>query len=48
LTTAVYPGSFDPITNGHIDVATRTAGLFEKLIVGVYETPNKKVLFSLE
>ena len=48
MTTAVYPGSFDPITNGHIDVATRTAGLFEKLIVGVYETPNKKVLFSLE
>jgi pantetheine-phosphate adenylyltransferase len=48
LTTAIYPGSFDPITNGHIDVATRAAGLFDKLIVGVYKTPNKPVLFNLE
>ncbi len=48
MTVAIYPGSFDPITNGHIDVATRAAGLFERLVVGVYETPNKKVLFSLE
>jgi pantetheine-phosphate adenylyltransferase len=48
LTTAIYPGSFDPITNGHIDVATRAAGLFDKLIVGVYKTPKKPVLFNLE
>ncbi len=48
MTVAVYPGSFDPITNGHIDIATRAAGLFDRLVVGVYETPAKKVLFSLE
>ena len=48
MTVAVYPGSFDPITNGHIDVATRAAKLFSKLIVGVYKTPNKPALFSLE
>lgn len=45
---ALYPGSFDPMTNGHVDVASRAAKLFEKLIVGVYETPNKRLLFSTE
>ena len=48
MTIAVYPGSFDPITNGHIDVATRASKLFEKLIVAVYGTPNKHLLFSAE
>ena len=48
MTVAICPGSFDPITNGHIDVATRAAGLFDKLIVGVYEAPNKPTLFNLE
>jgi pantetheine-phosphate adenylyltransferase len=48
LTTAVYPGSFDPITNGHIDVITRAARLFSKLIIGVYETPDKRLLFTLK
>jgi pantetheine-phosphate adenylyltransferase len=47
LTTAIYPGSFDPITNGHIDVVTRAARLFAKLIIGVYETPDKRLLFTL-
>ncbi len=46
MTTAIYPGTFDPITNGHIDVATRAAKLFSKLIVGVYETPGKHALFA--
>ena len=48
MTIAVYPGSFDPITNGHMDIVRRALAIFEKLIVGVYERPNKHLLFSLE
>jgi len=48
LTIAIYPGTFDPITNGHLDIATRAAKLFEKLIIGVYGTPNKHLLFTTE
>ena len=43
---AVYPGSFDPITNGHLDIAIRAARLFDKLIIGVYDTSDKRILFS--
>jgi len=46
LSTAIYPGTFDPITNGHLDIATRAARLFDRLIIGVYKTPNKPLLFS--
>ncbi len=48
MTIAIYPGSFDPITNGHIDVARRAAKLFDKLVFAVYKTPGKPTLFSLE
>ena len=48
MTIAVYPGSFDPVTNGHIDIATRAAQLFDKLVIGVYDTPDKRILFSTE
>jgi pantetheine-phosphate adenylyltransferase len=48
LTIALYPGSFDPITNGHIDIATRAARLFDKVIIGIFATPDKRVTFSLE
>jgi len=48
LTIAIYPGSFDPITNGHLDIVTRAAKLFEKLIVGIYDAPDKNVLFTTE
>jgi pantetheine-phosphate adenylyltransferase len=48
LTIAVYPGSFDPITNGHMDIVRRALALFDKLIVAVYEKPSKRLLFSIE
>jgi len=48
LTIALYPGSFDPITNGHLDIAIRAAKLFDKVIIGVYATPEKHLLFSTE
>ena len=48
MSIAIYPGTFDPITNGHLDIATRAARVFGKLIIGVYDTPNKRVLFTTE
>jgi pantetheine-phosphate adenylyltransferase len=45
---AVYPGSFDPIHNGHIDIALRAAKIFDEVIVAIYDMPKKKLLFSLE
>jgi pantetheine-phosphate adenylyltransferase len=48
LITALYPGTFDPITNGHIDIATRASKLFEKIIIGVYDNSSKHLLFTTE
>ena len=48
MTVAIYPGSFDPITNGHIDIVNRSAKLFEKIIIAVYGTPNKHLFFTTE
>lgn len=45
---AVYPGSFDPVTNGHLDIITRGAKVFDKLIVGVLVNVDKKGLFDIE
>ncbi|HRP71492.1 MAG TPA: pantetheine-phosphate adenylyltransferase [Luteimonas sp.] len=46
--TAVYPGTFDPITNGHVDLVDRAAPLFERLVVGVAASPAKRPTLSLE
>ena len=48
MTVAISPGAFDPITNGHLDIATRAAKLFEKVIIGVYKSPAKDILFTTE
>jgi len=45
---AIYPGTFDPLTLGHLDIIKRSAGLFERLIVAIALNPSKKPLFSLE
>jgi pantetheine-phosphate adenylyltransferase len=45
---AIYPGTFDPVHSGHIDIATRAAGLFEHLTVAIYARPLKSLLFSTE
>ena len=48
MSTAIYPGSFDPITNGHIDVIKRGARVFEKVVVAVADNPAKQALFTKE
>jgi pantetheine-phosphate adenylyltransferase len=45
---AVYPGSFDPLTNGHLDIAIRAARVVDQLIIGVFATPSKNLLFTTE
>ena len=46
--TAVYPGTFDPITNGHVDVAERASRMFHRVIISVAANPGKQPFFSLE
>lgn len=46
MVLALYPGSFDPVTMGHVDIAERAAALFDGVVVGVYEIPPKQLLFS--
>ena len=48
MTTAIYPATFDPITNGHIDIAERASKIFSEVIVSVYDRPMKDLLFSVE
>ena len=47
MKTAIYPGSFDPITNGHLDVIVRALSLFDRVIVTVADNPTKEPLFSI-
>ena len=44
---AIYPGSFDPVTNGHKDIIDRASRVFDKVIVSVLENPRKEPLFSI-
>lgn len=46
MTIAIYPGAFDPITNGHLDIAIRASRLFDKVIIAVYDTPAKNLMFT--
>lgn len=48
MTKACCPGSFDPVTNGHLDVIERASRLFDEVVVAVIENPSKKPLFSLD
>jgi len=48
MNVAIYPGSFDPITNGHLDIIERSSRLFDRLIVAVLKNPHKKSLFTVE
>ncbi|MGR5235804.1 pantetheine-phosphate adenylyltransferase [Vibrio alfacsensis] len=44
----IYPGTFDPITNGHLDLIERTANMFDSVIIGVAASPSKKTMFTLD
>ena len=46
MTLGVYQGTFDPITNGHLDVVTRASKTFSHVILGIFDTPDKKLLFN--
>lgn len=45
---AIYPGTFDPITNGHVDIITRASTMFDEIIVAVADNPKKKPMFSIK
>ena len=45
---AIYPGSFDPVTNGHLDIIERGLKLFDKIIIAILTNPGKQYLFTLE
>jgi len=47
-TKAIYPGTFDPMTNGHLDIVTRAALMFDRIVLAVAASPSKKPLFCLE
>ena len=46
MRTAVYPGSFDPVTNGHLDIIERASRLYDRLVIGVLDNSSKKPVFS--
>jgi len=48
VATAIYPGTFDPVTLGHVDIASRAAAIFERVTVAVYDTPSKDLYFNTQ
>lgn len=48
MSTAIYPGRFDPVTAGHLDIVQRAAKLFDKVVVSVFDAPEKQTLFTTE
>ena len=48
MVTAIYPGTFDPITKGHVDITRRAANLFNKVIIAVADTTSKNTLFTID
>ncbi len=48
MADAIYPGSFDPIHKGHVDVVTRSSKIFDRLVIGVYDAPPKRLLFTTD
>ena len=49
MITAIYPGTYDPVTNGHVDVIARAAGIFDRVVVGVVGNPHhKEPMFTIE
>ena len=48
MNSCIYPGSFDPVTNGHLDIIERAASIFDNVVVAVLNNPNKKAFFSVE
>ena len=46
MITALYPGTFDPVTKGHLDIIQRASEMFDKLVVAVFATPSKNLMFS--
>jgi len=48
MTIAVYPGTFDPVTEGHLDIIRRASKVFQELVIGIHDKPQKRLLFSIE
>lgn len=48
MTRALYPGTFDPMHNGHIDIATRSSAIFDELVIAIYDAPPKKLFFTTD
>ena len=46
MITALYPGSFDPLTHGHLDIVDRAARIFDRVVIAVLDNPSKQPLFT--